>query len=144
MPLEVAQIRRRIQARLTDLKKVAAARRERVTAAEIAYEPFLTGIAVPVLTTFAQALSAEGHPYRVLTPGGSARLSSDRSNKTYIELRLDTSARIPSIVGEISRERGHRVITDDRVLADGTPIEEVTDEVLVEFLLDAMAELIER
>jgi len=144
MPLEVAQIRRRVQVRLTDLKKVAAARRERVAAAEAAYETFLAGIALPTLTTFAQALSAEAYPYRVLTPGGSARLSSDRSNKTYVEIRLDTSARIPSIIGEISRERGHRLVTDDRVLAEGTPIEAITDEMLVEFLLDAMAELIER
>ena len=144
MPLEVAQIRRRVQVRLADLKKVAATRRDRVVAAEKAYETFLSSLALPTLTTFAQALSAEAYPYRVLTPGGSVRLSSDRSNKTYVELRLDTSARVPSIVGEISRERGHRLVTEERVLAGGTPLEEITDEMLVEFVLEAMADLIER
>ena len=144
MPLEVSQIRRRIQVRLGDLKKVAAARQERVVEAEKAYETFLSVIAVPTMTVFAQALAADSYPYRVLTPGGAVRLSSDRSNKTYVELRLDTSARIPSVVGEVSRERGHRMLTEDRVLAEGMAIEAITDEMLVEFLLKAMAELIER
>ena len=45
MSLEVAQIRRRVQSRLADLKRTAAARRERVAAAEHAYAAFLsTGV----------------------------------------------------------------------------------------------------
>jgi len=144
MPLEVAQVRRRVQNRLAELKRWAADRRERVAAAERAYAAFLTDVAAPAFSTFAQSLSAEGYPYRVITPGGTLRLVSERSNKTYIEVRLETSTAVPTVVAEVSRERGHRVIADDRTIAEGTAIDALTDESVVEFLLEAMADVIER
>ena len=41
MPLELVQIRRRVQMRLADVKRAAAVRREKADAAERAYETFL-------------------------------------------------------------------------------------------------------
>lgn len=144
MPLEVAQIRRHVQSRLLDLKRAAGARRERVAGAERAYSAFLSEVAVPVFTTFAQALTAENYPYKVITPGNTVRLVSERSNRTFVDLRLDTSLPIPAVVAEVSRERGSRVTTDDRVVAEGVAIDATTDEHVLEFLLDLMADLIER
>jgi len=144
MPLEVAQIRRRVQSRLADLKRLASTRRERVAAAELTYKTFLTNVALPVFTTFAQTLSAENYPYKVLTPGDSVRLVSDRSNRTFVDLHLDTSRPTPEVVAEVSRERGSRVTTDERLVAEGMAIEATTDEHVLEFLLNVMADVIER
>ena len=72
MPLELAQIRRRVQNRLADIKRAAAERRDKVAAAERAYEAVLAHVATPLVNAVAQSLSAEGHAYRVTTPGGAA------------------------------------------------------------------------
>ena len=144
MPMEIVQIRRRVQVRLADIKRAAAERREKVAAAERAYERFLTDVAAPTLTAVAQSLSAEGYPYRVTTPGGAVRMSSDRSNRTYLEIRLDTTGSSPQLAAEVGRERGSRVLTDERPICEGMPIEAITDEHLLAAILDAMGELIER
>lgn len=144
MPLEIVQIRRRVQARLADLKRAAAVRREKVGAAERAYETFLAEVATPTLIAVAQSLSAEGHPYRVTTPGGTARMTSDRSSRTYVEIRLDTTGAEPQVVAEVGRERGSRVLADERPIAAGTPIGAIRDEHVLAVLLESMADLIER
>ena len=144
MAMELVQIRRRVQARLTDIKRAAAERRDAAAAAERAYEAWLPGVATPTFSAVAQSLAAEGYPYRVTTPGRAVRLSSDRSNRTYIELRLDTAGAAPQLVAEVGRERGSRVLADERVVCAGTPIEAVTDEQLLAALLDLMPELVER
>jgi len=144
MPLEVASIRQRVKQRLAQVKRAAAARRDEVAAAERAWAPFLTTIAIPTLTTVAQALSAEGYPYRVTTPADMVRLVSERSSHTYFELRLDTSGPTPQVVAEISRERGKRVLAEDRPIAEGAAIGRLSDEHLLSCVLDAIGDLIER
>ena len=144
MAMEIGQIRRRVQARLTDIRRAAAGRRERAGTAERAYAVFLAGVATPTLTAVAQSLAAEGYPYRVTTPGNAVRMSADRSNRTYLELRLDTAGEVPRVVSEVGRERGSRVFADERPICEGTAIEAITDEQLLEAILEAMAELIER
>jgi hypothetical protein len=144
MPLELVQIRRRVQHRLADIKRAAAERRDRVAAAERAYEAFLAAVATPLVNAVAQSLSAEGYAYRVTTPGGAVRMASDRSSRTYVEIRLDTAGREPQIVAEIGRERGSRVFADERPVCQGVAIEAITDEQLLEELLSLMADLIER
>jgi len=144
MPLELVQIRRRVQNRLADIKRAAAERRDRVAAAERAYGPFLADIATPLLNAVAQSLSAEGHAYRVTTPGGAVRMASDRSGRTYLEIRLETAGRDPQLVAEIGRERGSRVSTDERPVCQGVAIEAITDERLLGEVLDLLPELIER
>ena len=144
MSLEVSDVRKRVQQRLADLKRAAAAKRERTVQAGRDYEPFLADIATPVFTAVAQSLTAEGHPYRVITPGGTLRLASDRSNRTYVDLRLDTSGPSPVVLVEVSRERGHRVEADERPLAADTGIVALTGEHVLEMLVEAIGELIER
>jgi hypothetical protein len=144
MPLELAQIRRRVQNRLADIRRAAAERRNAVAAAERAYGPFLADVATPLLNAVAQSLSAEGHAYRVTTPGGAVRMASDRSSRTYLEIRLDTAGREPQLVAEIGRERGSRVSTEERPIGRGAAIEAITDEGLLGEVLDLLPELVER
>ena len=142
--MEIVQIRRRVQVRLADIKRAAAERRERVASAERAYESFLANVATPTVTAVAQSLSAEGYAYKVTTPGKAVRMVSDRSGRTYLEVRLDTTGAEPQLVAEVGRERGSRVLADERPICQGMGIEAVTDEDLLAAILDAMAELVER
>jgi len=142
--MEIVQIRRRVQVRLADVKRAAAERREKVAAAERAYVSFLANVATPTVNAVAQSLSAEGHPYKVTTPGNTVRMVSDRSGRTYIEIRLDTAGAAPQLVAEVGRERGSRVLSDERPICEGMAIEAITDEDVLAAILDAMADLIER
>jgi len=144
MPLELAQIRRRVQTRLADVKRAAATRRERVAAAERAYEVFLTQIATPVMSAVAQSLSAEGLAHRVDTPGKTVRMVSERSSRTYLELRLDTTGPSPQVLLEVGRERGSRVLTDERPVGDGAQVDTLTEEDVLAALLASLEALIER
>jgi hypothetical protein len=144
MAMELVQIRRRVQARLADIKRADAERREKAAAAERVYEVFRAEVAAPTLSAVAQSLSAEGYPYRVTTPGGAVRLSSDRSSRTYLEIRLDTAGAEPQLITEVGRERGSRVFADERPVCQGVAIDAVTDEQVLAELLDLLPELIER
>ena len=144
MPMELVQIRRRVQAALADIKRAAAERREKVAAAERAFGSLLADVATPTLNAVAQTLSAEGHAYRVTTPGRAVRMASDRSSRTYLEIRLDTTGRQPQLIAEIGRERGSRVLEDERPICQGVAIEAVTDELLLADLLELLPDLIER
>ena len=144
MQLELAQIRRRVQTHLADVKRAAATRRERAAAAERAYETFLAEIATPVVNAVAQSLSAEGFAYRVSTPGKTVRMVSERSSRTYLELRLDTSGASPQVIAEVGRERGSRVLADDRPVGDGAQVDTLTEEDVLAAVLDSLEDLIER
>lgn len=144
MAFEVSQVRKLVQNRLADVKRAAATRREYMASAERDYAVFLPSIATPVFNAVAHALSAEGHPYRVTTPGAGIRLTSERSSRTYVDLRLDTSGQDPTVVGELSRERGHRVMVDERPLGPGRSIGSLTEDDVVEYLVGVIGELVER
>ena len=144
MPMEIVQIRRRVQVRLADIKRAASERREKVAAAERAYVSFLAHVATPTVSAVAQSLSAEGYPFKVTTPGNTVRMVSDRSGRTYLEIRLDTAGAAPQLLAEVGRERGSRVFTDEHPICRGLPIDVVTDEQLLNELLSLMSEMIER
>jgi hypothetical protein len=144
MPLETAQIRRRVKARLDQVKRGAAARRDHAAAAERAYATYLADIATPVFNAVASSLSAEGFPFRVSTPGTAVRMDSERAGRTYLELHLDTSGSESTVLLEVSRERGNRVLNDERPVAIGAAIDTATDEGLLDLMVDAIGDLIER
>lgn len=144
MAPEVSQIRRLVLAKLTEVKRAAAARRDRSAAAEREFAAFLPGVATPVFNTVAQILSAEGYAFRVTTPGAGVRLTSERSARSYADLRLDTSGPSPVVVLEVSRERGHRVLVDDRPVGDGREIATLTDADVTAALVEALGDLVER
>ena len=119
----------------------AAQRRARSDAATRAFGPFLDTIAIPLVRQVASILKAENFTFTVFTPGGSVRLMSDRSAEDFIELTLDTSGDDPQVVGHTSRSRGRRVVQSERAL--GAP-ESLSEEEVLEFLLDAVEGFVER
>ncbi len=119
-------------------------RKQRTAEAERAYQAFLDGIATPLARQIANALKVEGHPFTVFTPGGGLRLASDRGRDDYIEFALDTSGDDPEVVARISRTRGSRTLEEERPVKPGAAPSAITEEELLEFLLDVLAPWLER
>jgi hypothetical protein len=142
--MDVPEIRRRLRASIETAKRDAQERRVRSDHAARVYEQFLGERAVPLFQTVASALVAEGHRFKVFTPAGSVRLASESSGEDYIELALDTTVDPPVVVGRTSRGRGRRQITSERPVQDDVPIEELTDEDVLAFLLAELTPFLER
>jgi hypothetical protein len=119
-------------------------RKQRTAEAERAYQAFLDGVATPLTRQLANVLKVEGHPFTVFTPGGGLRLASDRGRDDYIEFALDTSADRPEVIARISRTRGSRTLDEERPVKPGVSPDAITEEQLLEFLLDAIEPWLER
>jgi hypothetical protein len=143
-PLQISDVRKRVIQRIEQARRQSSERRARIDAAEKQYAAFLSTIATPVFRMVANVLAAEGHPFKVFTPADSLRLMSGRSAQSFIELTLDTAADPPAIAGRTSRERGRRVIESERPLAQSRPIDGITEEDVLEFLLEELGPLVER
>lgn len=141
--MEISLVRRRVAETIERSKRLAAERRSRSDAAGRAYEQFLEQIAVPLFRQIANVLRVSGYPFGVFTPAGSVRLMSDRNADDYIELSLDTSGDRPIVMGHTSRARGRRVIEAERPIA-GQPIDALSDEHVLEFVLKELEPLVER
>jgi hypothetical protein len=142
--MEVSDLRRRLRGAVEKARQEAAERRVRSDKAAKDYEKFLQERAVPVFHQFAAALSGEGHPFKVFTPAGAVRLAAERSQDEFIELALDTQADPPEVVATIGRGRGRRMVTSERALRPRTEITDLTDEHVLEFLLDEAPALLHR
>src|SRR3954468_23141279 len=126
--MEVSEVRRRLRGAVEKARVTAAERRVRRDAAARDYDAFLRERAVPVFRQFAEALTGEGHQFKVFTPAASVRLAAERSPEEFIELALDETSDPPAIVGRTSRGRGRRMISSERPIRDGAPIADLTDE----------------
>lgn len=145
MPMiEVSEVRKRLRQAIDQAKQASAQRRARSDAAARAYEEFLAQVATPVFRMVASALNAEGHRFNVFTPAGGLRLMSERSNEDFIELFLDTEADPPGVAARVNRGRGRRLVTAERALRDGTSVEQLTDEDVLELLLAEIPLFVER
>ncbi len=142
--MEVSQVRRRLQAAIVGARERNHQRRQRTTDAERAYAVFLQEVATPVTRQLANALKTEGYSFTVFTPGDGLRLAADRGRDDFIEFTLDTESDRPQVVGRISRTRGSRTIDEERPVKPGTPPEALTDEDVLDFLIDAMTPWLER
>ena len=91
----------------------------------------------------ASALVAEGHRYKTFTPAGSVRLVSESSGEDYIEIALDTSADPPVVIGRTSRA-GDAVRPRPIPIKEDIPIEDLTDEDVLAFLLKQLTPFLER
>ena len=139
--MEISTVRKRLTETIERAKKQAAGRRGRNDQASRDFEVFLQKIAVPLFRQVANALKADGYMFTVFTPSGSVRLMSDRAAEDYIEISLDTADDPPRVMGQISRNRGRRVIDAERAI--GAPDTLTEDEVL-EFLLKELEAFVER
>ena len=118
--------------------------RARTAEAEKEYDRFLQEVATPVAKLLVMALKAEGYPFTVFTPAGGLRVASDRTGDDYVELALETSAEHPHVIGRISRTRGSRTLSEERPVANGAPPEQLSEEDVLVFFLDALSPWLER
>jgi hypothetical protein len=140
--MEIPDIRRRVRAAIDQAKREAAARRERSDAAARAYEEFLVARAVPAFNLIASALGGEGHRFKVSTPADSVRISPETTPESFIELVLDSTDDPPVVLGRTNVGRGRRAVTRERPLRK--EIASLTQEDVVDFVLDEIAPFIER
>jgi len=122
--MEISDVRKRILGTIERARQRAAERRARADEAARAYSTFLDGVAVPIFKQVAHVLRAEGYPFSVSTPSGSVRLMSDRTAEDFVEIALDTTGDMPSVMGHASRARGRRVIESERAVGDPAHLDE--------------------
>jgi len=139
--MEISLVRKRLSDTIERAKRQAAERRARGDQASRDFDLFLQKIAVPLFRQVANALKAEGYAFTVFTPSGSVRLMSDRSASDFVELTLDTSENPPRVIGQVSRERGRRVLDTERAI--GAP-DALTEEQLLDFLMKELEAFVER
>ena len=142
--VEVSLVRNRLNRAIEVARERAQKRRQRTATAERAYETFLQDVATPVMRLVANSLKVENYAFTVCTPGGGLRLASDRGRDDYVEFALDGSAEPPQVVGRISRARGSRTLDEERPIKPGSPPEELSEEDVLTFLLDALQPWLER
>ncbi len=142
--VEVSLVRNRLNRAIEVARERAQKRRQRTATAERAYETFLQDVATPVMRLVANSLKVENYAFTVFTPGGGLRLASDRGRDDYVEFALDGTAEPPQVVGRISRARGSRTLDEERPIKPGTPPEELSEEDVLTFLLDALQPWLER
>lgn len=135
---DVGVVRKRVRLAIEQARRDQAERRARATEARNTYEQFLESAAIPVFRMFANILKAEGLPFEVMTPAGGVRLQSERHRDDAIEMELDASADPPQPLVTITRARGSRVVQTDRPIKGSHPLVQLTEEDVVEMLLDEL------
>jgi hypothetical protein len=142
--MEISAVRNRLNRAMDAARVRAQRRREQVAASEAAYAAFVQDVATPLVRQLASCLKAERHPFSVSTPGQDLSLSSDLRRDDSISFFLDTDADPPQVMARIVHARGSRTLTEDRAVAPGTPIHELSDEHVLTFLLGALEPWLER
>jgi hypothetical protein len=136
--METADVRKRVIHAITAARSRAQERRQRSLDAERAYQSFLQNVATPLVQQLANVLKAEGHAFTVHTPGDGLRLSSDRGREDFVEFALDTSGDRPQVIGRISQSRGSRRLEEERPVRPAASPDALTDEDVLEFLIQAL------
>jgi len=143
--MDVSDLRKRILHALDEARREASSRRQTRTDAEKAWETFLTSLAVPLCRQAAQVLRAEGQLFSVHTPAGTARLVSDGSPETFLEIALDVSGSAPQAVGRLSVSQGRgRQVVEEHPVAPGKSVADLAEEDLARFLVAAVPKLVVR
>ena len=142
--METGEVRRRVRRTVDDARARARQRRRDVAAAEEEGERVLRAAAAPLFRTVASALKAEGYRFAVETPAGAVRLSPGGASEDIIEIALDTTRDPPALMGRAAYARGRRLLRDERVVAEHPALGDLAPEALLDFVLSALAPLVER
>ena len=142
--IETSELRKRLRHAVEERRKHTAARRAVLDAAAIAYTELLDMTATPLVQKLANALRAEGHNFTVFTPNGGLRMSLAKSADDFIEFALDTSQDEPFAALRVNRTRGRRVVQHERPVKGRTPVERLTEEDVLQALLDEIVPFVER
>ena len=141
--VEISHVRKRLLNAVDSARARAQTRRERRAHAERAFEAFLE-MATPLVRQIASSLKAEGYAFTVFSPQGGLRLASDRGRDEFIDFALDDAEDAPGVVARISFTRGSRVIDEERTVKAGAPPDAISEEELLDFLLQALEPWLER
>ena len=142
--IEISELRKRVRSAIDRSRREAAERRARVEAASSAYGAFLEQTAAPIAKMFANALRAEGYAFTVFTPSGGLRLSSAKSGDDFIEFLLDVGQAEPAVMLRVNRVRGRRVLQHERPVRERAPVEKLTEEDVLQALLEEIGPFVER
>lgn len=136
--MEISQVRRRVQAAITAARARAQERRQQTDAATRDYGVFLETVAAPLVRQIANALKAEGHTFTVSTPGDGVRLEYERGRDNFVEVALDTSGDRPQVIGRVSQTRGSHRLDEERPIRPDASPSEITEEDVLEFVVQAL------
>jgi hypothetical protein len=142
--IEISELRKRVRAAIDQSRRAAAARRSQLDQASAAYNELLESIAAPLAHMLANALRAEGYSFTVFTPNGGLRLASAKSNEDFIEFALDTSQDEPLVVLRVNHGRGRRILQHERPVKGRTPIDRLTEEDVLQAILEELVPFVER
>ena len=142
--IETSELRKRLRHAIEERRKATAARREQLDAASAAFTELLESTATPLVQMLANALRAEGHHFTVFTPNGGLRMALAKSADDYIEFALETSQDEPFAILRVNRTRGRRVVQHERPIKGRTPVERLSEEDVLQALLEEIAPFVER
>ena len=142
--MEISLVRKRLRDSIEDAQKNATARRAANREAIAAWEQVLERVVTPLLEQISQVLKSEGYAFRVITPAGTVRLTSERSADDYIEVGLDTSGPVPIVVARVNRTRGRERFSDEHIVASGDAIPALSEERLLDLFTSMLGPFLER
>ena len=142
--IEISELRKRLRLAIDERRKVTVARRTALDAAAAAYTDLLELTATPLVQKLANALRAEGHNFTVFTPNGGLRMALAKSADDFIEFALDTSQDEPFVTLQVNRSRGRRVVQHERPVKGRTAVDRLSEEDVLQALLDEIAPFVER
>jgi hypothetical protein len=142
--IETSELRKRLRATIDQSRRAAAARRARIDQASADYQQLLDVTATPLVQMLANVLRAEGYNFTVFTPNGGLRMALAKSSEDFIEFALDTSQAEPVAVLRVNQSRGRRVLQHERPVNDRTPIDRLTEDDVLQALLEELAPFVER
>jgi hypothetical protein len=134
--IDSGYLRKRLKTSIEAARRATTTRRERAAAAAREYEQFLEARAIPAFRAIANVLRAESILFEVMTPLDGVRLVADKNRDDSIELELDTSLDPPQPLLITVQSRGSRILRTERLVKEGSPISEISEDDLVELLLD--------
>jgi hypothetical protein len=142
--IETSELRKRLRAAIDQSRRTAAARRAQLDEAAAAYTQLLETTAAPLVHMLANALRAEGYNFTVFTPNGGLRMASAKSGDDFIEFALDTQQPEPIAVLRVTQSRGRRLLQHERPIKGRTPVDTLTEEDVLQALLEEIAPFVER
>lgn len=142
--METSDVRRRLRGAIEQAKRRAADRRAVADEASRVWAERLPEVVVPAFQAVLNALSGDGFKFSLSTPGGTARLSPERSSAEFVEVALDTNRELPGVIVRSTRGRGSRTIESERVVAEGPEIAELTQDAVIGVLIEEVVPFIER
>ena len=142
--IEISDVRKRLRHAIDERRRSTAARRATIDAASTAFTELLEMTATPLVQKLANALRAEGHNFTVFTPNGGLRMALAKSGDDFIEFVLDTSQDEPFAALRVNRTRGRRVVQHERPVKTRTPVDELSEEDVLQALVEEIAPFVER